>query len=63
MINHRNFQIQIKDAGYVGFFCLIYFMGGCETSTRYYQTEQKAVDKAKEKIDYFLNDGEWAEDI
>jgi len=63
MITHRNFQIQIKDGGYAGFYALIFFRGGCECSTKLYETEEKAADKAKEKIDFFLDDAEWLEDI
>jgi hypothetical protein len=61
--NYRNFQIQVQNGGYAGYYALILFRGGCESSTRYYESEEKALDKAKEKIDCFCEDGEWPIDI
>lgn len=61
--HHRNYQIQISNESWEGFCCLIYLGGECHDSTNYYPTEEAALEKAKEKIDYFLDNNLWLVDI
>ena len=56
-INYKNFLIEIQpDLGY-GFWSLIYFRGGVETSSSFFPTEEKVIEKSKEMIEFFLETG------